>query len=322
MKAKAVQIALVLIVASSLLSCSQHSHKIRIGFKYNAAYQHFFVAQENHYFERHGLEVEGVPFESTNQMVQAVARGEIDATAGSSTEPIVLVEQNTPGLMKIYLTVIVDKQHPFYSLLVRVDSPIKTLADLKNTRIGTLPGSTSQSWLEAILSHFLDPKHDVVILQIEQRLQLQALASGQVDAIYTADPTVTLAEVSKIGRVLMKGPEHDYILGVMPAGGSVVSQRLIDTNPRAVRNLIAAMDDAVDFMRIHENETRWIFAKYTHLEPSLAAHIDILQFWKLSETNLDMVQQYFDFLQAQHIVQKHISAAELYLPATWGPQPR
>lgn len=314
---------LLLIILSSALSCSRQTpRKIRVGFKYNAAYQHFFVARENRYFERYGLDIEGVPFESTNEMVQAVARGDIDATAGSSTEPIALVEQNAPGLMKIYLTVVVDKDHPFFSFIVRPDSPITTLAELKHTRIGTLPGSTAESWLEAVLGHFFDPKHDVTILQIDQRLQLQALAAGQVDALYTADPTVSLAQVKKIGRVLAKGAENDYILKVMPAGGSVVSERLIQTDPAAVRGLIAAMYDAVDFMRLHESETRRIFAKQTKLDPLLADRMEILQYWKLSETNLVMVQKYFDFLQGRGILQKHIAVDQLYLPPTWSPQSR
>ena len=215
---------------------------------------------------------------------------------------------------------VVDKQHPFFSVIVRNDSPINDFSGLKNARIGTFPGSTAKTWLEAVLIHFLGPKHNVTILPIDQRLQLQALASGQVDALFTADPMVTLAQVNKIGRVLVRGPEYDSILSVMPAGGSVVSQRLIESNPAAVRSLIAAIYDAVDFMRLHESETRRIFAKHTKFDPSVAERMDILQFWKLDETRIDMVQRYFDFLQSQGILQKHISVDRLYLSPTWSPK--
>jgi NitT/TauT family transport system substrate-binding protein len=291
----------------------EQSKVIRVGYKPNSGYQHFFVAQEKRYFEKYGLVVQGVSFESTNQMVQAVVNGDIDATAASSIEVIALVQQNSPDLMKIYLTLVFDKDNAFHSVLVPPNSKIQTLADLKGKKIGTMPGSTSQSWLEIVLGRFFDAKKDVQIIQLEPRLQLQAMSAGQVDALYTVDPIVTISQTKALARVLIKGPENEYMFTPMATGGGVVSRRLIQNNPEVARNLIHAMDDAVDFMRTNEAESRQIIAKDAKLDLDVASKLDLLRLWKLKETDLGVVQKYLDLLVETKVLTKRIAAEDLYL---------
>jgi NitT/TauT family transport system substrate-binding protein len=286
---------------------------VRVGYKPNSGYQHFFVAQDKGFFKNHQLEVEGVSFESTNQMVQAMVNGDIDATAASSIEVLALVQQNSPDLFKIYLTLVFDKDNAFHSLLVPANSKIQKLSDLKGKRIGTNPGSTSQSWLEIVLGHFFDAKKDVQIIQLEPRIQLQALSSGQVDALYTVDPLVTTSQTKGLARVLMKGPENEYMFTPMATGGGAVSQKFIQRNPDAAKKLISAFNDAVDFMRANETETRQIIGKDAKLESDVAAKLDLLRFWKLEETDMTAVQKYLDLLVQTKVLTKHVAAEDLYL---------
>ncbi len=313
-------VAIVLVFIGVQVFQSQHVEKgtpvVRVGYKPNSGYQNFFIAQEKGYFEKYGLTVEGVTFESTNQMIQALVNGDIDATPASSIEVLALVEQNTANLQKIYLTLVFEKENAFHSLLVPNDSQIKSLSDLKGNKIGAMPGSTSQSWLEIILGNFFDPKKDVEIIQLSPRLQLQALSSGQVDALYTVDPIITMGEVNGVTRVLMKGPENEYIFTPMATGGGVVSQRLIDKHPEVVQKLIRAIYDAVEFMRVNEAESRQIIAQYTKLDTEVANKMDLLRYWKLEETNYDAVQRYLDFLLEEDILTKPIKARNLYLDAS------
>lgn len=296
---------------------TQQPPVVRVGYKQNSGYQHFFVAEEKGYFKKHGINVEGVTFESTNQMVQAMVNGDIDATAASSIEVLALVEQNSPDLIDIYLTLVFDKENAFHSILVPPNSKIQTLADLKGKKIGTTPGSTSQSWLEIVLSRFFDSKKEVQIIQLEPRLQLQALSSGQVDALYTVDPLVTLSQTKGVARILMKGPENEYMFTPMATGGAAVSRRLIQKNPEAAKGLIRAMYDAVDFMRANEPESRQIIAKDAKLDPDVAAKLDLLRLWKLSETDFKMVQKYLDLLVETKVLTKHIVAEDLYLNSSF-----
>ena len=46
---------------------------VRVGYKPNSGYQNYFVALTQQFFEKHGVTVEGTTFQSTNQMLQALA---------------------------------------------------------------------------------------------------------------------------------------------------------------------------------------------------------------------------------------------------------
>lgn len=290
---------------------------LRVGYKPNSGYQNFFVAQENGYFEKHGISVKGVPFESTNQMVQALVNGDIDATPGSSIEVLALTEQHSPDLFNSYLTLVFEQDNAFHSLLVPKDSTIDSLAKLEGKKIGTMPGSTSQSWLEIILGRFFDPKTGVQILQLSPRLQLQALSAGQVDALYTADPITTIGEVRGITRVLMKGPENHYMFTPMATGAGVVSRKFTERDPEGAKSFVAAMYEAVQFMRLNDAETRQIVAEYTGLDAEVAIEMDLLRYWTLGETKYDVVQKYLDLLLETGVLEKPVRAEALYLDASF-----
>ncbi len=287
--------------------------RVRIGYKANSGYQNYFIAMENGYFARRGVEVEGVPFESTNLMIQALIAGDIDATPASSIEVLALSEQNAPDLANIFLTLVFDQENAFHSLLVPQTSPIRSIQDLRGKAVGVVPGSTTQSWLRMIVARFFDPA-EMRIVQLEPRLQLQAMLGGQVDALYTVDPVVTTALVKGQARLLIEGPENQYLVDTMAAGGGAISRRFVTRDPEAAQRLILALYDAADFMRSNPAESRRIIAKHTGLDPAVANAMDLLHYWKLQETDYNKVQAYLDLLLRAGIISEPVRAQDLYLP--------
>ncbi len=302
-------ISLLLINFSSQI---KDDYVIRVGYKPNSGYQNYFVALTQKLFEKHGVTVEGTTFQSTNQMLQAIALGQIDATPAGSIEVGARMEQEEPDIMRIYLTLVFHKENAFFSVLVPKDSPIKSLADLKGKKVGTLPGSTASAWFKVCVKSFFDP-NEVEMLQVSPRLQLQALSAGEVDALYTVDPIVTMAQVRGIAEVMVKGPENDYILNPMATGAGLISKSFMDKKPETARRFIAAMYDAIDFMRSNETQTRQIIAAETKLDVAVADKMDLIGYWKLDETDYDIVQKYLDFLLGSGILDKRIDAKSLYI---------
>lgn len=285
---------------------------IRVGYKPNSGYQNYFVALNQKFFEKHGVTVEGTTFQSTNQMLQALALGQLDATPAGSIEIVANMAQDNPDAMRIFLTLVFHKENAFFSILVPKGSSLKTLSDLKGKKVGTIPGSTASVWLKICVSKFIDPNR-IEILQIDPKLQLQALSSGQVDALYTIDPVVTLAQVKGIADVMVKGPENDYIMNPMATGAGLISYNFMKNKPETTRRFIAAMYDAIDFMRTNEKDTRKIVATVTKLDVTIADKMDLIGYWKVEETNYDTVQKYLDFLIENGILNKKIDAKSLYI---------
>ena len=286
---------------------------VRIAYKANAAYQHFFVAMEKGCFEKLGIKVVPVEFESTNEMLESLVAGRVEVTSGSSTEVIGMVQQNSPGVVKVFLASVWRKDNPFDFLLVAKDSAITTIEQLKGKKVATIPGSTPVNWLQLIFAKYFDPKKDIDIIETSPRLQLQALAAKQVDAVYTVEPVVTIGEVKGISRVLKAGPIHDVLMDELPAGLAAMSTRFIKENPTAAQGVISALEQAVDFIRANPGETKTITAKYTKLDLQVASRLKVFEYWKRGEIKVEVVQQYLDFLAEHQILAKRVSARDMLL---------
>jgi len=285
---------------------------LKVGYKLNSGYQIYFVAKDLGIYEKHELKVEGVSFTSTAQMMQALVSGQIDATAAGSIEVIAETELNSPNSVRVFNTLVFNKTNPFFSIITPINSKINSIKDLKGKNIGVLPGTTSVTFLKSCVSNFFSPD-SMKIEQLELRIQLQALSLGQVDALYTVDPIVSLAINKNIGKILSKGPENTYIMDPLATGGSIVSVKFFNEKRNTALKFIKAMDETIDIMRVDEMNTRKIVAKNTNLDQNIAATINLIDYWKLDETNFSQVQKYLDFLYSQKILSKPIVARDLYL---------
>jgi NitT/TauT family transport system substrate-binding protein len=287
---------------------------VRVAYKANAGYQHFFVAYEKGYFKELGLNVTlDKEFESTNQMLEALVANRVDVTSGSSTEVLGMVWQNSPDIFRVFLTSIWHEKNPFEFLIVPTDSPITTLQELQGKKISSIPGSTPVTWLEMVLEQYFDPETEVEIIETSPRLQLQALAAKQVDAVYTVEPVVTIGRLKGISRTLHAGPIHEVFPGVLPAGMSAVSTSFLEQEPEAAANVMRALYRAVDFIRENPEETKAIVAKYTKLDAKVASQLKTFEYWKLSEMDVGRIQNYVDVLSEKGILTKRVKVQEMVL---------
>ncbi len=290
--------------------------KVRVGYKANVGYQVLFVAQDKGLFEKHGVEVKGQTFESTELMLQAVALGQVDATPAGNFEAIAKMDQESPDIFNIYLTLVFDKENAFFSILVPPDSKMKTLADLKGKKVGVLPGATATARLRMCLKGFMDPD-EVTYQQLSPRLHLQTLTAGEVDALYTMDPLTTIGQVKGIAKVLIKGPENEYLFSPQATAGGIISSAFVKKNPKTARRFIEAMYEAVDFMRANDAEARRIIGAATKLDTVVADRMNVIGYWKLDETEFDMVKKYYDFaVEAGALEQAPADVRELFIPAS------
>ena len=140
----------------------------------------------------------------------------------------------------------------------------------------------------------MDPA-EVTILQLKPQLQLQALTAGEVDALYTVDPIVTIGELKGLARVLMKGPENEYMFSPQATAGAVISSDFCRQKPETAKRLVLAMYEAVNFMRSNEAETRRIVAAAAKLDTAIADKISLISYWKLDETDFEAVKKYLQF---------------------------
>ena len=174
---------------------AQAGPKIRIGYWPVAAGLPFFAAVEKGYFKEAGLDVEALKFAGAQQVMEAVLSGRADGTAnGTGSANLAIGEIAQPGLFKIFCTNPSNAVNVLEEFLVPKDSPVKTMAELKGKKVGSGPGIQNVTLAKTMLERAGAGAMNVVELPIGQHVA--ALAAGQIDAVYTLEPTGTVGRLN------------------------------------------------------------------------------------------------------------------------------
>ena len=165
------------------------------------------------------------------------------------------------------------------SWVVRKDSPIKTIADLRGKKIGYIgPQSATEVASRLIMQrHGLASAVEFVPTGAQGGAET-ALDSGAVDAIPLSDPVLT--QTANKYRVLFRVTDE---LPNFTNGVGVVKSDYAKSNPDAIRRLIAARKEAVDFIYAHPDDAAAIYARVWRCDDATArqtlATLVRIKFW-------------------------------------------
>lgn len=287
----------------------QDSIKVKIGYRAHLLYLPAYVALKNNYFAEQGLQAELIKFDSTNQLVEAVLTGDIDAAIGGVNTLVPLeIEGKTPGQLKIfnlgYLT------NNFDALLVSADSNIKSVQDLKGKTISSLPGTAAKIWMERMLEkENLNGK--VNIIQTADSQQLNALSSGSADAIFVLEPLVTIAEEKKIGRVLVKSPITTYFTSNLLFETSVMSADFVKKNPGTAKKIITAVDKAIVYINNNPDTVRAYYSEFTPVEDSFEQKLPVTRYVPSSEMNYNEFQKAVELFFTSGLIKQKVDISDV-----------
>jgi ABC-type nitrate/sulfonate/bicarbonate transport system substrate-binding protein len=215
-------------------------------------------------FKKHGLDLKIVDFGGGSKMVQGVAAGSIDIGDGAGTE-MAFVAKGAPMLAVCETTA----PAPFLGVGVPWDSPVTKLEDLKGKAIGvSSPGSFSD-WSGHQLARKFgwgpDGVKTVAIGGGPAPIRA-ALRAHLVDAAISTTALFLAFEQGKEGRLIAPVSRFE---GNVASGALFASNRLIASNPAAIRTFLAAWIETVDYMRAHRAETVKIESALNHFGESV-----------------------------------------------------
>lgn len=272
----------------------------------------FFVALEKGFFKAQGLQIEPIKFETSNQALEALIAGRIDATAIVALEAALALEANTPDQFRIIEMTAATADTKVHRIVVKTDSLIKTLAELKGKKVGTFPGSQMVVFLKLILGRYFDAEREVEIIQLKPPLQPQALESGQIDALFCLEPMGTLLESKGLARSISVNPLYEFIQKPFPTAASVVSARMARQNPKLVDRIVAGLSAAHNYLKAHPQEAALTFPKYVPVDSSIVAKVSLYDNWAPRAIDRDAVQRLADLYAEEGVLTKHVSTAKLY----------
>src|SRR3982074_3133115 len=188
------------------LGPSQAQQTIRVGWTIPAEESKYWMMRRPSEFPDLGktYTIEWTQFQGTAPMTQALAAGALDC---ATQAPLSLANGVVGGNLKAYIVA----QHVFekpdgFSVYwaVKDDSPIKTIADLKDKTIGisVIGGGTQGPFNMLLKQNGVDPSKDIKLVEVGFAVSEDALRQGRVDAVNLNQPLAARAQAKVRARKL------------------------------------------------------------------------------------------------------------------------
>ncbi|HCE99037.1 MAG: hypothetical protein A2X34_04850 [Elusimicrobia bacterium GWC2_51_8] len=240
---------MVVILAVFCSAAGSESNHIRIGYPSAGALingQVGTVLANTDILEKNGLDAEVTPFLYGSQMQEALLAGKIDIALTSEAN-FVNITAKFP--CKLIATL---GSAGRIAIMVRADSPVKKISDLKGKTVTTVFGTSAHyPAVQWVLKAGLIPDKDVKVVHMAAAEGRAALVKGDVEAIVIWDPFVEDFVRKKAARVLDSNPSF--------LTTTVASSEFLKNNPEAAVNFLVALNQAALYMaKNHALVNGWI----------------------------------------------------------------
>lgn len=236
-----------------------------------------YIGLKQGFFADEGIDLEAGVDLGAGSTVESVIGGQVDmawVNTGGALAPfgegidlklVAITDLGTPGNLQV---------------VVKPDSPIKTLADLQGGTLAVLSPSTTCVWLvkSAMTSQGLDPE-SIEMTVVAPPEHAIVLDTDQVDATCTTDPTKT-AMVQKLNVRSVFDPAEEGVLEQRdyPAGGYVVSGNFAAENPEVLKAFQRALAKATAWANAHQDEVRTELPELANVDAEVAPDVTIPHF--------------------------------------------
>jgi NitT/TauT family transport system substrate-binding protein len=289
-------------------AAAQAQTKITLGYSASSAFSSAYVAAEQGFFKKRGLDVEMLLVPNSSTTPAALIAGSVQVA--TPTPPVTLQAiENGLDLVVIAGGTVLVKDSTEYGALAGNASGIKTAADFVGKRVAT-PGLNAfhhimfRQWL---LTHGVD--YNKVTFTESAFAQLPDLVrSGQVDAILTAEPTKTRTIKSGAGYLVAN---YGDVAPGSSVGWFVATASWAKANRAAAEAFSLAIADAVDWAKAHPDDLLKAQARYMKLTPELLADIPFPSLNAAMST--EQVSGWSAILLGQKLLKKPVDSEKVIL---------
>lgn len=275
----------------------------------------FYIAKDKGYFEKYNIEVEFATFGNSDEMLPAVAAGEVDVAGGVSSASF--FNSIAQG---IDVRFIADKGHnnkgnSYFTFVVREDlkDEIKDYEDVKGKRIAVSTKNAVDDYIyHKMLEHAgVSPNETEFVLMSDFANMMAAMSNKQIDLALQIEPLITQGENKGIHTRF--GDATDYAPKAQIAMVLGSPKFLTDRRDVAVRFMAAYLEGIRDYHDVFmkgtgdEEKIISIMANHTALK-------DKEQWVQAGVTGLnpngtifeeDVIQQY-EFYKEQGAIQEEL----------------
>src|SRR5690606_11227731 len=237
------------------------AEKLRVGYLRVMDDAQAIAAYEGGFYEKHGLDVELVEFQSGTDLIKAIVGGQLDTGVLGFTNAASWSSRGAD------LKVVGGAQHGFHAIVVREDAGIETVADLKGKTLASQKeGSTADTVLRGMVlkDAGLGPK-DVNVLGVSPQVAVQSLVGSRVEAAFLFEPQASIAKlVAPVKQIYEVGQVRPAPCTVVITSGEVSKE-----GKDAVWKSLAAQNGAIGLLESQPDEAAKLIASYVTADPTL-----------------------------------------------------
>jgi NitT/TauT family transport system substrate-binding protein len=212
-----------------------------------------FIAREQGFFAREGIEVELIRIEDHTTTYAGLSSGQIDAVAAALQDAPAFSD---PAEAPLVCVLMLDESRGADGILARRD--IQTIADLEGRSVAVLHGSVTHFFLSVLLRDAGLTLDDLEVVDLSAEDAGEAFLLQEVDAAVTWEPWLSQGRQTEHGHVLTDTSEYPgLIVDGLLARADVFARRRGDFAAFA-----RAWDAAVAFYEAHPDEAVAIMARH------------------------------------------------------------
>ncbi|MCF6475713.1 transporter substrate-binding domain-containing protein [Nonomuraea sp. MG754425] len=232
-----------------------------------------FIAMERGFFKEEGLNVKQEPIQAPQAVLPKLSNGSMDIVLGSYATILVIQEQGTEKFK--YIADSYQGAAGAFGIMVKKDSPIKQVGDLKGKKIGVnaLKGLGTLTMNPHFKIAGLDPDKDIAYTEVPTTNWLSSLDKGDVDAVWMTDPYVSEAKKTLGATMLldtMSGPTDG-----LPITGWAATEKWVQTNPKTLAAFQRAMAKAQNIAATDRSAVTKVLPTFTKIPAETAATINL-----------------------------------------------
>lgn len=265
----AVMVVIVVVAAGAFVMLRpQDDDTIKIGVLPVIDTLPLYVAQEQGLFEKEGVNVKLVQFNSAAERDAAFTAGQIDGYFGDMVNTLVL--KSTGQDVKV-VTVDYHTQadHRMFALLASPHSGIDNISQISGRSIATSTASVSEYFLDEILEANGISNGKISITSVPQiPVRLQSLISGQVDLAILPEPFATQA-INEGAKQIANDSSINTTASVIAFRGNLISEDLNFT-----KGFLSAYNESVALVNQDPGQYADILEKEIHFPEGLMGTFD------------------------------------------------
>ncbi|MCY8823375.1 aliphatic sulfonate ABC transporter substrate-binding protein [Bacillus atrophaeus] len=216
-------------------------------------------------FEKEGIKVKWTEFQSGPPQFEGLAADKLDfSQVGNS--PVISGQAAGISFKEIGLSQDGLKAN---GILVKKDSGIHNLKDLKGKKIAVAKGSSGFDFLYKALDQEGLSADDVNIIQLQPDEATSAFENGAVDAWSIWEPYLSIETLKHEAKIIANGESTD----LYSPGFTLVRTKFADEYPDEVVRFLKVYDKAVAWQKKHREEAADLYADIKNLDKEVVKNV-------------------------------------------------